>query len=124
MKLDERITPDQEISVKQQKEIKYIFDSMLKPHEGHPIFEVDLIKKEVRLAQLKVLDTVNINTWQEDIKRQDILKKEGCYYFSALNKTNAMKKLDKKGMKGFVFVGEEIVEAPRHKHRKIVLNKI
>jgi len=83
MKLDEIINnlrPKEEISAKQKKEIKYIFDSMLKPYEGHPIFEINTLTKNVKIADIKPIDTVNLLTWKEEIKRQDVIKKANCFF--------------------------------------------
>ena len=126
MKLDEilnHLRPKEEISVQQRKEIKYIFDSMLKPHEGHPVFEVDILKKEVRIADVKPIDTVGLLTWKEELKKQDILKKPNCIYLSSLNIDNLLKRLGKIGITNLKYIKED-KQLFVNKHRKVVINTI
>ena len=40
------------IKQKKKQEIKYILDNLLKPHEGHNVFEIDYVNKEIRDVEL------------------------------------------------------------------------
>ena len=80
---------------KQQAEIQKIFDSRIKPHENHILFEFDLKTKEIRLSvfepEIKEIhwnDAVNFDFKK---KNKKVLKKENCIYISALNKENCIK---------------------------------
>jgi hypothetical protein len=113
---------DVEISVKQKKkqESKFKMDSLLTPHEGHPIYEVDLEKKVIKFAKLKPLETINFLTWKEQLKEQDILRRANCLYIYSLNETNLRRKLKNynKELCKFPF-DDEKNKLSLHKNRKI-----
>lgn len=96
-----------ELSIKEdkQQEIKYKLDYVLEPYEGHPIFEVDLFNKIIRVAELEHLDTLHLFNWKQQLKEQSILKKEGCIYLSSLNIQNLKRKYTE--FKDFNFLKKE-----------------
>ena len=110
-----------EINIKQNKEEKllYTLEDILKPHEGHPLFEIDVDAKEIRFVEMIPIHSVNINSWKQEIKEQSFVKREGCLYVSSLNVVNLRRKLAKynKEISLFLFIGE--VDVSLHKNRKI-----
>ena len=118
------LIPEHELNVVKRQEIEYMIDEILKPHPNHPTFEIDLIEKEIRIAQVETLDTVNILNWKEEIKEQNLIKKPKCLYVSSLNINNLRRRLKKisKEMAKFPFIKEEI-NLSLHKDRKIKVLK-
>lgn len=86
-----------EILKQQQAEIQKIFDSTIKPHKGHTLFEVNLIEKTIEKAEF---DELPIIKWEDALNGQisvqrKITKRSSCIYISALNKKNVIKILKK-----------------------------
>ena len=84
-----------EITKQQQAEILKVFDSRIKPHENHTLFEFDLKTKEIRLAKIEP-ESKEIhwnNAVNGNFKKQNkkVIKKENCIYISSLNKENCIK---------------------------------
>lgn len=82
-----------EISKQQQKEYQKVLDNVIKPHENHTLFEVDLKEKVIRLATFDELPALK---WEDAVKglisvKKKVTKKENCLYVSALNKKNVKK---------------------------------
>lgn len=111
-----------EYSIKKQQEVKYLFDSLVKPKEGHPIYEIDLIEQTVRVTEIVQVESVNLLSWKKDI---DIFKKQGCLYFSSLNFNNLQKKLLKidSKFKDFKYIKSDLHPTQVHKHRKVTFLK-
>lgn len=122
----EKKQKDVEINIKQNKkqEIKYILDNLLKPHEGHNVFEIDYVNKEIRDVELIPLHSVNFLSWKQQIKEQEILKKEGCLYVYALNIVNLRRKLEKynKEYAGYNYIASNSLKI-LNKHRKVKIVK-
>ena len=111
--------PDIEVSVKQRKEIKYILEDVIKPFEGHPIFEINLRENTISIAELEPLDTVHFHHWKQQLAEREIIKKSDCRYITALNLKNLLRKFPE--YKNFTYLcGEEQVV---NKNRKIKLLK-
>ena len=82
-----------EITKQQQAEIQKGFDSRIRPHENHTLFEFDLETKEIRLA---VFDSGLEIHWNDAVKgnygkNKVLTKKHNCMYISCLNKQNVIK---------------------------------
>jgi hypothetical protein len=114
---------DVEINIKQKKkqESNYKLDALLKPYEGHPIFEINTIKKTISFAKLKPLETINFLSWQQQLKEQDILKRDGCIYVYSLNLENLRRKLNKYNDKytNYEFIEDDKNKLSLQKNRKI-----
>jgi hypothetical protein len=118
------LTPEHELNIQKRQEIKYKLDNILKPYEGHPVFEVDFINKTVKKASVKPIDTVSFLNWKEEIKEQNIIKNPNCMYVSALNIKNIKKKLvdiDSK-FEDYMYIKEDNKQYV-NKHRKVKLYK-
>lgn len=111
-----------EYSIKKQQEIKYLFDSLVKPRESHPIYEIDLLNETIKVADIVEVESVNLLSWKKDL---DIFKKQGCLYFSSLNYKNLQKKLLKidKKFKNFKYIKRDLIPAQVKKHRKVTFLK-
>lgn len=90
------LKPDTELSVqlKQQKEFKLIGHQGY--HNGHKCWEYNTETKEINEAEYERTDIV----WSEadsKLKKRNkrVIVKQNCIYVTALNKTNALKKLQK-----------------------------
>ena len=112
-----------EISVQKRQEVNYMFDSMLKPNEGHTIFEIDYLEKVIRKATFETLDTVCFLNWKTQLKELEIIKKSNCFYITALNYKNLMKKLaSNKEASQFIYDSSDTAQS-KHKHKRITLIK-
>jgi hypothetical protein len=95
--------------VKQQvAEIQRVLNFRITPHGNHLLFEVDLKKGTIKLAEYapprtiiywhealalyynKVFKKINIFN-AEKITKAEVMQKENCLYISALNKSNVIK---------------------------------
>lgn len=97
-----------EIPKQQQAEIQKVLDSRIIPHGNHILFEFNIKKRTIKLAEFKApkttihwfealenyykrkfskVDVFNSNP----ITKSEVIKKEDCIYISALNKKNAIK---------------------------------
>jgi hypothetical protein len=97
-----------EITKQQQAEIKKVFSHRIRPHENHRLFEFNLKKKTIKLAEFKppnteiywiealekyhnkTLKKVDINN-AKTVTKSEVIKKENCVYIPALNKENVVK---------------------------------
>lgn len=82
-----------EITKQQEIEILKVFESRIRPHENHTLFEIDLKTGEINPA---VFDEVPAIKWEDAVKgnlssNRKITKREGCIYVSSLNKENVKK---------------------------------
>lgn len=91
-RLQELLFPEHELSIEQRKEIKYLYDTMLSPYEGHPVFEIHLVNKTICIAKVKPLDTVTFHNWKEEIRKNDLIKNPNCIYITSLNINNLKRK--------------------------------
>ena len=77
-----------------QIEKKRVFIKSIRPQKNHRLFEFDLEKREVRLAQFTVNKQISfvdaMKTGGKSNKEVD--GKQGCIYISAMNEKNAWKK--------------------------------
>jgi hypothetical protein len=100
-----------EITKQQQAEIQKIFDNRIIPHENHSLFEVDLKRKTIELANFKPPNTIihwfealekfskkrkKVDIFNaQTVTKSEVIKKENCIYVSALNKLNVVKILSR-----------------------------
>lgn len=77
----------------QQAEIQKVFDSRIKPHENHTLFEVNLKLKTIEVAVFDELPAIKFEEAMKGniIAQKKVTKKEDCVYISALNKKNVLK---------------------------------
>jgi hypothetical protein len=80
-----------ELSVEQVQEIKSKFLGNLKPHNGHRVFEINIIEGTIEKASYYKDDKLDWLDIKRKINRR-ILVKQDCIYISALNEINAVKK--------------------------------
>lgn len=78
-----------------KREEKFI--GTLQPQKGHSCFEMNLVTKEIKLAEFEnvaadFMDAANGNF----VKKSKVLVKPNCIYETALNKENAYKKFIKR----------------------------
>lgn len=81
--------------VKKKQEIQYQLIGKLTPKRGHSLYEIDIEKLEIRLAEFVNNKTISWFTALKIAKgevKEDILVKHKCVYISALNPKNAMKR--------------------------------
>lgn len=98
MKIDTLSQDKTEISKQQIKEFQRILTGKAKPQNNHTLFEVDLIEKEIRLAEF---DEIPPLEWSKAVKgdvslTKSVTVKPNCVYILALNKANVLKILNKK----------------------------
>ena len=78
-----------------KREEKYI--ATLHPQKGHSCFEMNLVTKEIKLAEIENVAADFIGASKGSfVKKSKILVKPNCIYETALNKENAAKKFIKK----------------------------
>jgi len=88
----DKLQVEEVVPVKSQK--KYL--GSVPPKRGHKCFEYNLRTKEIGLALFKQSDAFFPLQGQEQADgRHIIVRNEGCAYVTALNKKNALKKIDK-----------------------------
>jgi len=88
----DKLQVEEVVPVKSQK--KYL--GSVTPKRGHKCFEYNLKTKEISLAVFKQSDA--FFPTDENSKadgRHIIVRNEGCAYVTALNKKNALKKIEK-----------------------------
>lgn len=66
------------------------FIGSIKPHKGHKLYEINVTNQEIK--EIKTTKTYDVSKGYSSSK-VDI--KENCYYVSALNLKNAIKKFKK-----------------------------
>lgn len=95
MKLDEHVTVKDKIEIVGQAEKKYQVNKLatINPHKGHILYEFNLIKKEITVAEFDKQDVEMLKLKKEwtGVTKKVIVKPD-CIYISALNKKNAIKK--------------------------------
>lgn len=77
----------------QKKEDKKV--TTIKPHRGHTLFEWNIADNKLVKATFEKTDVdylAVINKY--NVARRKVIMKAGCIYVSALNKKNAMRKLN------------------------------
>jgi len=77
-----------------QKQLVYI--GSLKPKKGHTLFEVNLKLKTIEHAQFNYGSTISFEHAKAGRAKSEksVIIKPDCTYVSALNKKNAIKKLN------------------------------
>jgi len=108
-----------ELSVQQQKEIQYKLDTILKPHGGHSVFEINLLDMTIELAKHQNIDTVNLFTWEAELKNLEVIKNNNCIYISCLNLNNLKDKMFKVGLDITHFQINVTNDKNTHKNRKV-----
>lgn len=78
-----------------KREEKYI--ATLHPQRGHSCFEMNLVTKEIKLAEFENIAADFINAAKGNyFQKSKIIVKPNCIYETALNKKSAAKKFIKK----------------------------
>jgi hypothetical protein len=100
MELETKSKDKTEISKQQIKEFQRILTDKIKPKKNHTCFEVDLISKEIRIAEF---DEVPPLEWRKAVMgnvslTKSVTTKPNCIYVLALNKANVIKILNKKNI--------------------------
>ena len=92
MKDFETLAPEViEIKTEAKKNIDKALIGHLKPHKNHKVFEYNFVDDILKVAEFdKVID---LNPYGTQINKS-ISKKKDCVYVSAMNKKNAIKKLN------------------------------
>jgi len=101
-----------EVLKQQVIEIQKVLSYKITPRENHLLFEIDIKKGTIKLAEYaepsttifwhealalyykKVFKKINIFNAQK-VTKAEVIRKENCIYISALNKSNAIKILNK-----------------------------
>jgi hypothetical protein len=99
MKIDKLISEKDKLEVSAEipnkREEKYI--ATLHPQKGHSCFEMNLVTKEIKLAEFEEVAADFINAAKGNfIKKSKVSIKPNCIYETALNKENAYKKFIKR----------------------------
>lgn len=84
-----------EVVQQKQQEKQFVLVHRIHPHSGHKCFEYNTVTKEIRLADFKE-ESVSFEAAQrgEIAPKRTVVIKENCVYVTALNKRNALKKLN------------------------------
>ena len=97
-----KITIEQ--SQEQEQESRIEFDTRIVPHQGHAVWEIHTETMDINKAEFEETDLIFDPKYTKGsvlhIKRK-LIKNDGCFYTSALNKKNAFKNY-KKGFNGSV----------------------
>jgi len=99
MKIDQLKTNKDKLEVSAEipnkREEKFI--GTLKPQKGHTCFELNLITKDITIAELEEVDADFIEASKGNfVKKSKLIVKPNCIYETALNKDNAYKKFIKR----------------------------
>jgi hypothetical protein len=84
-----------EVQQEKQQESKLIHDAVIVPHRGHKIYEININTNEINEANFEKKDYVFNPKWTRlsaSNSESTIIKNSNCFYVSALNKKNAIKK--------------------------------
>jgi hypothetical protein len=84
---------------KEIKEIRniqseYTLVGSIKPKKNHRVFEYNFETKEIKEA-IYLEANITYSLDGNHIKKRKIVKNKGCIYVSALNKKNALKRINK-----------------------------
>jgi uncharacterized protein YnzC (UPF0291/DUF896 family) len=80
-----------------QEERKQTYIGSLKPHKGHKLYEIDIVLNTINEATFEKTEVVfNTKGSTPSSSNKKVVIKENCFYISALNKKNAIKKFGKK----------------------------
>ena len=83
------------IEKKQFEKVEKLLHS-IKPHNGHKLFEYNLVSGEIKIAEFEILSINFINARKKDFsKRKKVIRKDNCIYLPALNVENVKKHLRK-----------------------------
>lgn len=96
--LEQEKTKDKIVVVKQPEvKLKQNRIGTLRPHKGHKVFEFDIDSCKVTEASISHSEIVVNKNYNASSKKKSIDVKQNCFYLTALNKKNAIKKLRKIG---------------------------
>lgn len=82
--------------VKKKKQVEYKYESSIRPHRGHKLFEINI--KTFEINEAKYIENKTIS-WQEaqmllnGTSEKEVVIEKHCVYISALNKESALKRL-------------------------------
>jgi hypothetical protein len=98
----QKLNPDVQIIAEQQQRKHTEYLGSMRKIPGLILWELNLETRELNPAQFKK-DDIQISslnpTSASSTLRLKVDKKEGCYYFQALNRKSALLKLIKRGLK-------------------------
>lgn len=94
MKEIEQLKPKTELSVKQKKQVEHELIGNIIPHEGHIVWQIN--KETLEVSEAKYSNATYVLGGEN---KKEIIVKDGFYYVSALNKSNALRKF-KQGKNG------------------------
>lgn len=91
----DRLDLGSEIQIEQEKHHRIFVDGKLRVHNNHIVFEINLEKRTIHIADFSEIDnTINYHDCLKGKHKQyNILKKQGCIYSSALNVENLVRRL-------------------------------
>lgn len=84
-----------EISQQKQHEYQLVYYDTIVPHEGHRIFEIDLVTQEITEAKYDYGNYIYDPFWSPKKKASSngkLIMNQGKAYVSAMNAENALKK--------------------------------
>jgi hypothetical protein len=97
-----------ELNIQDEKQVQYILDGSIIPHDGHILFEINLETLHCKPAEFfsKEIYLLDILKDPKNFKvKKEVVKKPKHIYISALNKANALKRFHK--MKGSAIKGKK-----------------
>ena len=84
-----------EIVQQKQQEKQTVLVNSIRPHSGHKCFEYNRETGEIKLAEFEeIAVSFEAAARGEIAPKKKILMKENCVYITALNKKNALRKLN------------------------------
>lgn len=88
-----------EVTIQKKQQIERELIGKIIPHNGHKVFEINLITEQVNEATYLRSKDATFIFGQENPDKKEVLYREGYAYVSAMNKKNALKKF-KQGKNG------------------------
>lgn len=92
------VDPQTQIQKEQEKKFELVLEQTIHPHQGHKLFEINMITGEVKEAEYDLKqDWIFQIGWKKGdpiASQKALLKRDNCIYISALNKKAALKKLN------------------------------
>lgn len=96
--LEQEKQKDKVVVIKQPEvKIQQNHVGTLHPHKGHKVFEFEIESCTVAEVSISYSEVVVNKNYTSSSKKKSIDVKENCFYLTALNKKNAIKKLRKIG---------------------------
>lgn len=98
MKINTEIEPlpaqEQVTQAEVKKQVRHL--GTINPHNGHTLYEYEVATKEIREAEFTKQDlNFPLKLGEKASVNKKVVVKEGCVYIPALNKANALRKLQK-----------------------------